>query len=117
MQTVAIRVPSPGEVWFNENHWGACFIKSDGMMSFSQGNEELPLLLDFMGSPGNGCYSGSVPVMFEKDGWTVYESYAEFIEHRRKIMIANLESTIRKVNKVCDREIAKGFPGWQPDDV
>lgn len=111
MQTALVRVPEPGEVWFKESHWGANIIKSDGMASFSKGDEQFPALLDSMGAIGNSCYSGTVPVLLEKDGWIAFESYAAFIEHRRKVMIENLEATIRKVNEVCDREVRNGKPG------
>lgn len=109
-RTIEIRVPEPGEVWFKEAHWGACFITPNGLASFSGGNEQFPSLLYGMGEIGNSSCGDATPILFERDGWTVYESYSEFIEHRRKVMIANLEETIRTVNEVCDREIAKGRP-------
>ena len=110
MRTLDVRIPEPGEVWFKESYWGACLIKPKGLVSFNQGDEQFPSLLDNLGVTGNSSGSDKPPILFERDGWTVYESYAEFIEHRRKVMIANLEQTISKVNEVCDREIAKGTP-------
>lgn len=110
MQTAAIRVPEPGEVWFKKSHWGACFIRPDGMVAVNQGDEQFPALMCEIGMTGNRSHQGGVPVLLELDGWTAYDSYADFIEHRRCVMVANLEATIREVNEVCNREIARGKP-------
>lgn len=110
MRTLEIRVPEPGEVWFNTNNCSACFIKPNGLVYFSQGDEQFPASLVNIGGFGSSSYSDATPTLFERDGWIAYNSYAEFIEHRRKVMIKNLEQTIRIVNDVCDREVAKGRP-------
>lgn len=112
MRTKELRIPEPGEVWFNPNYWGSCFITDNGMSSFNRGDENFPSLLCHLGGIGNSTI-GSVPILYERDGWIVYDSYAEYIEHRRKEMISNLQETIRKVNEFCDREIAKGKPSYQ----
>lgn len=111
MRSIALRVPEPGEVWFNENSWGANFITSTGRISFDQGNECQPGLLHYLGGIGATSTGDSVPVLFEKDGWTVFNSYSEFIEHRRAVMLQNLQEAIRMVNEVCDRETKQDRPG------
>lgn len=111
MKTMALRVPEPGEVWFNKNNWGPNFITSTGRLSFDQGDEQAPSLLDNLGGIGATQGGNSVPILFEKDGWTVFNSYSEFIEHRRAVMLQRLNDAIQKVNEVCDRETKQNRPG------
>jgi hypothetical protein len=111
MATISLRVPEPGEVWFNKNNWGANFITETGRISFNQGDEQYPSLLIELGCLGNSQGGKSPPVFFEKDGWTVFNSYSEFIEHRRTVMLQRLQDTIRKVNEACDRETKQNRPG------
>ncbi len=111
METMTVRVPSPGEVWVNKNNWGANFITATGRISFNQGDEEYPSLLIELGGLGNSQSGKSPPVFFEKDGWTVFNSYSEFIEHRRAVMLQRLQDTIQKVNEACDRETKQVCPG------
>jgi len=111
MNTISLRVPAPGEVWFNKNNWGANFITETGRISFNEGNEQYPSLLADLGGIGATQGGKSPPVFFEKDGWTVFNSYSEFIEHRRAVMLQRLQDAIQKVNDACDRETKHNRPG------
>ena len=111
MATTTLRVPAPGEVWFNQNNWGANFITETGRLSFDQGDEKAPSLLYNLGGIGATQGGSRVPVFFERDGWTVFNSYAEFIEHRRTVMLQRLQDAMQKVNEACDREVRAGRPG------
>lgn len=111
MATMELRVPAPGEVWFNKNNWGANYITSTGRLSFDEGDERSPSLLYNLGGIGATQSGSSVPVLLERDGWTVFNSYAEFIEHRRTAMLQRLQDAIKAVNEMCDREVKAGRPG------
>ena len=99
--------PRPGEVWHRRagDSWHYVYVCSpSGSISVSAGD---PKFHDSIG----GCIAGSSGLEIHGDGiFTVYESWDEFVECRRREMLTELERLIQFVNQSCDIALAKGKP-------